>query len=866
MAKRKQPPQSIPHKQPKASVEKSNRKLWGLLAVAVISLIIALGGLYVESQCTIPESQQPIKASSQATETVTPQQTPSQKSDIRRGSQGDVKWETQETNLKDGRALRVFSMAIQTWTAWNVRRHGAKGNGSTDDSAAISTLNTDLIADDGGYIWFPPGTYRISNSITIGSTMVQPRFAPGASLSIDVGVTVTMPIPAAGNYQIFSGNGSVSFSGISGTYSPTWFGVAASATPAVNSAAWSSFMSAIPAGAHVRMHEGSFVFAGEVDIDKACLIEGSGPTTIFNFTMDSTDQGLRINASDVHIKHMKVQGPQKASRETTQVGIRADGTNVSSYLTGIKLENLTINNWGGSGTQIRFCNNWYVQDCEVFDCYSNGIQVLQSNYGHIARNYVHGIIGDGVVGTEVYGIAITKNNGTEADFPVPHDTDIVDNIVRDCRTWEGIDTHGGFNLTVRGNRVLDCLSGIVMGPYIATGGSERAASYCTITDNIIRNNHGAGEIVTESDQRRAILMNGHLPSGNKGEGNIIANNTIGGFGDNTATIGNAEPAIELQYQDGIAVKGNVIRNSGRVGIGFFSCVNMTISDNVIETVSGTAADKANGTIQFGANPSDGDTITLNGAVFTYRNAPSGNFEIQIGANLVATLDTTVTDLQAHLDGRVSLATYTEDDVDTLTITFDTIGNFGTSYILAASAATASGANLAQGANVRGSCGIHNKNLSNGPASTGMIANNIFDIAGYTGIQMESDALNLFLSNNRHSGTGPLADCNGSGTIPQSAVRRIHQLGDIRFSQNVPSIADNASHTIYVPMPGMSSNSSVVVTPTRDLQGLTLDVVPQNNYFEVILNNETGAAIDIDATATTGFVCYVNHNILSTVSL
>ena len=49
MAKRKhRPKRAIPHKQPKASVEKSKRKLWYTLAgMVVIGLIIAWGGWYI---------------------------------------------------------------------------------------------------------------------------------------------------------------------------------------------------------------------------------------------------------------------------------------------------------------------------------------------------------------------------------------------------------------------------------------------------------------------------------------------------------------------------------------------------------------------------------------------------------------------------------------------------------------------------------------------------------------------------------------------------------------------------------------------------------------------------------------------------
>ena len=93
-------PQSTKHKQPKASVEKSNGKLWYTLAgLVIIGLIVAGIGWYSQSQRRASLNPQP----SPAPKTVTPPKTPSQKTNIRRGSQGYVKWQTQETELTDGK-------------------------------------------------------------------------------------------------------------------------------------------------------------------------------------------------------------------------------------------------------------------------------------------------------------------------------------------------------------------------------------------------------------------------------------------------------------------------------------------------------------------------------------------------------------------------------------------------------------------------------------------------------------------------------------------------------------------------------------------------------------------------------------------
>ena len=55
----------------------------------------------------------------------------------------------------------------QTYTQCeNVKRHGAEGDNSTDDSSAIAAAITALGAN-GGVVYFPPGTYRVTTTLTV---------------------------------------------------------------------------------------------------------------------------------------------------------------------------------------------------------------------------------------------------------------------------------------------------------------------------------------------------------------------------------------------------------------------------------------------------------------------------------------------------------------------------------------------------------------------------------------------------------------------------------------------------------------------------------------------------------------------------
>jgi parallel beta-helix repeat protein len=54
-----------------------------------------------------------------------------------------------------------------TRSAFNVRDYGALGNGSHDDTTAINSAVTALIAAGGGALYFPAGTYKVTTTISI---------------------------------------------------------------------------------------------------------------------------------------------------------------------------------------------------------------------------------------------------------------------------------------------------------------------------------------------------------------------------------------------------------------------------------------------------------------------------------------------------------------------------------------------------------------------------------------------------------------------------------------------------------------------------------------------------------------------------
>lgn len=113
---------------------------------------------------------------------------------------------------------------------------------------------------------------------------------------------------------------------------------------------------------------------------------------------------------------------------------------------------------------------------------------------------------------------------------------------------------------------------------------------------------------------------------------------------------------------------------------------------------------ATGSIAFSLNPSNGQTITLNGRVFTFVTSggwPSvlTNYQINLGGNLGGTmffLEQALTTGATYLaDVALNVATYSIP-ATTLLIAYIVPGTVGNAYTLAASNATPSGAHLTGG--------------------------------------------------------------------------------------------------------------------------------------------------------------------------
>ncbi|HEU5158143.1 MAG TPA: glycosyl hydrolase family 28-related protein [Streptosporangiaceae bacterium] len=85
-------------------------------------------------------------------------------------------------NDTDSDGKVTMTSQLTTCDPYDVKAYGAAGDGITDDTAAIQAAIDAAVAAGGGVIYFPPGTYEISEAIALASDLV----LQGAGMNVSV--------------------------------------------------------------------------------------------------------------------------------------------------------------------------------------------------------------------------------------------------------------------------------------------------------------------------------------------------------------------------------------------------------------------------------------------------------------------------------------------------------------------------------------------------------------------------------------------------------------------------------------------------------------------------------------------------------
>jgi len=445
------------------------------------------------------------------------------------------------------------------------------------DGSIIKSTWFSTLADAGFHIDDSIIRLEIRKDETINYDYVFPatttfKYIPGNILSdsADADLTINGEIDAQPRQQIFdwgNGTGDISLSLRAEVY-PQFFGFSSLESGANNATYLEEMITAITANQYIVIPSGSYTIAGQWTLSKACTINAKG--AVFSWASDTTaDRGLLVTASDVEIDGIELDGPQNVTQVATQVGIRAYGVDSSNYISRLKIRNCKIHDWGYAGIETEFVEKFEIEKNKVYDIFYAGIQLRSSNDGNVDKNKVYDILLGGSPGDNSYGIVITKGVGTEAVKPVCKRVAVTNNSVWNVQFWEGLDAHGGEDISFTGNKVKDCRTGIMVGPFVSAP-TYTAPSRCIVANNNVFVDHGASEVITMANTTVGIIYHGNQGGNGLAEGNIIKGNSVRGF----------KAGLYSRNSQNTVISGNTVWDVYDYGfISFGEDLNIIISDN-----------------------------------------------------------------------------------------------------------------------------------------------------------------------------------------------------------------------------------------------------------------------------------------------
>lgn len=315
------------------------------------------------------------------------------------------------------------------------------------------------------------------------------------------------------------------------------------------------------------------------------------PGAVLKFNALGAAKAITVNANNFAIDGGALEGPAGGVYVINQFGVYMVGTSTSVRKTGLTITNCEISQFGFYGIYVQFVDNIKVDKNNIHDCGYSGATFLSCNHGSFVGNRVV-TIAPGTSGN-MYGVSLTHdstgyssdpNAGTKAATnPFCWDWYVADNHVEDI-DWEGIDTHGGYDLVITGNAVYATKNGIAV-----TGSSGDALNYA-------------------------------------GWSNVVSDNIVDGRNSDGTTSGRENTGIGINIngastvtQSRVTCSGNIVlykglgSNANAGAIQAVSATDVVISNNIIDQWQGSAilVTLAGGVVDgntFGARSSAGDTV------------------------------------------------------------------------------------------------------------------------------------------------------------------------------------------------------------------------------------------------------------------
>lgn len=362
---------------------------------------------------------------------------------------------------------------------------------------------------------------------------------------------------------------------------------------ATNTAAIQEALDSLTSGGYLAVQPGIFR-SGALTVSNDDVTILLQPGAVLKFpTLGAGAKAITVAADSFEITGKgKLQGPATGAYVAAEYAIYSAGTSVAAPRTGLRVNGIEITAFGDSAVYGKFLRDVIVEKNYIHHVGYAGVQVMSSVDGDVLTNRIETISpGDG--SGNAYGITLTHistayhtlpGTGTKAATnPFCWDWTIDNNHIEDIN-WAGIDTHGGYEITVSNNRVYATKRGIEV-----AGGSGDAIAYAGWSNQIVGNIvDGSNFDGTDSGRRNmgvGIGVNGGATL--KHSRVLIANNIVrykGVLGNTTSG------AISAQATIGAIIHDNFIDMWGGSGIHYGNSTGGTrITDNTFGPIAGASA-------------------------------------------------------------------------------------------------------------------------------------------------------------------------------------------------------------------------------------------------------------------------------------
>lgn len=312
----------------------------------------------------------------------------------------------------------------------------------------------------------------------------------------------------------------------SNKYYTQWWSLVASG--ADQSALINKMIASLPSSATLTFEANKiYNISNQVIIFRPMTLIGNNTSLIYK---GATTNILSIRSSYVTVSALNITGDGTLYAGGYMIAVEK-GTNDRFY-TNVTVQNCTLKNYKHTAIWMRYVKNFKILNNTISDFPYGGIIVCASLNGLIDNNKISNITGKYTTQNNCYGIQAARGQAPDSTCS---DIMISNNTVTSV-PWEGIDTHGGKNLTIYNNKVYKCTTGIAM---VSSG--DLAPKNCSVKNNYV-------EFLNTVDGT-GIQFDG-LSSSNPATG-LISYNTVKGYG------------IKISKTRGIIIVGNTIDQSNQ---------------------------------------------------------------------------------------------------------------------------------------------------------------------------------------------------------------------------------------------------------------------------------------------------------------